>query len=143
MQNSSDSLTQTQLREVLKYNPTTGAFTWRKTLSTHKKRGALAGSTFWDGTVFIYIDSTRYVAARLAYLYMTGAMPEWRVTHIDGNRRNNKWANLRLMQPAGKTAEPAKPAKRATIQRKQRPMIIGAGSLYRSLRARSAAQYTP
>ncbi len=142
MQNSSGILTQAKLKEVLKYDPAIGVFSWSTTTPNRKKRGTFAGYIAWDGTVTINIGGKNYSAARLAYLYMTGRMPEGRMTHINGKRNCNRWDNLREARSAINPTKQAKPAKRTKIQRKQPASTLGAGS-YKVLRARFGAQYTP
>ncbi len=85
-------LTQKRLREILDYNPATGIFTFIK----GKRKGEIAG-TQHDGRGFlkVAIDNKRYLLHRLAWLWMTGVMPRWNVEHINGNRSDNRWANLR------------------------------------------------
>jgi hypothetical protein len=87
------NLTQTTLKEYLSYSPETGIFTRIK--SSRKTRvGEIAGSLMTTGYITIRVMSLAYQAHRLAFLYMLGEIPEY-VDHIDGNRANNKWDNLR------------------------------------------------
>ncbi|RUS60841.1 hypothetical protein EGN72_06530 [Pseudorhodobacter sp. E13] len=94
-------LTQKRLRAVLKYDPKTGIFTWTR----DPKKGTVAGTLHDDrGFLKVSIDGRRYLMHRLAWLWMTGAMPETNIKHIDGDRRNNRWCNLRSsdrMQKSG------------------------------------------
>lgn len=83
-----------RLREVLYYAPDTGIFT-RRIRQPKTRVGDVAGGTDTRGYIVINVDGRRYRAARLAWLYMTGSWPTHVVDHIDGNRANDQWANLR------------------------------------------------
>lgn len=87
-------LTQHYLKSRLHYDPDTGAFTWR-TSGPHRRAGNIAGSLDGRGYVQIYIDNAPYKAHRLAFLYMTGAMPTHCTDHINHVRYDNCWSNLR------------------------------------------------
>jgi hypothetical protein len=87
-------LTQERLKELLQYDPNTGVFTWLKPTSNRVKVGSIA-TTNSRGYIIIGIDSVRYFAHRLAWLYMTGSMPKDVIDHIDGNPSNNRINNLR------------------------------------------------
>lgn len=81
-----------RLREVLEYDPDTGIFRWRK-------NGKIAGCTVrgrQPGYVTIGIDYSIYRAARLAWLYMTGVMPDCDVDHKNRDPSDNAFLNLRL-----------------------------------------------
>lgn len=89
-------LTQARLKEVLKYNKRTGAFTWRVALARRIKKGAKAGRIAGGGHRQIQISGERYQAHWLAWFYVTGKWPPDEVDHEDRNRDNNAWTNLRL-----------------------------------------------
>jgi len=87
-------LTQKRLKEVLFYSPLTGKFTWRISLSNVKPANTNAGHKHnVSGYIKIKIDTKLYSAHRLAFLYMTGSMPN-QVDHTDHNTANNVWTNL-------------------------------------------------
>lgn len=90
-----NQLTQKRLKELLHYDPETGVFT-RRWPRGAAKAGSVAGTPHNAGYLQIVIDSKHYLLHRLAVLYMTGAHPLADTDHKDGNRANNKWANLRV-----------------------------------------------
>lgn len=94
------TLTPELLKQYLNYNPDTGIFTYIARPSASAKVGAIAGSvrgTLPDGGyIGISLLGKVYSAHRLAFLYMTGEWPINQIDHIDHDRTNNAWNNLRL-----------------------------------------------
>lgn len=87
-------LTAARLRHLFRYNPETGIFTRNVSVSAELK-GSLAGTRSAKGYLDIAIDRKSYRVHRLAWLYMTGFWPTAQVDHINRDRSDNRWANLR------------------------------------------------
>ncbi len=96
------SLTQQRLKEVLHYCPDLGLFWWKVTPGENRATkarntrfaGKLAGSNS-NGYVSIRLDGKPYPAHRLAWLYMTGTMPENLIDHANMRPLDNAFDNLR------------------------------------------------
>ena len=88
-------LTQEELKELLHYDPDTGVFTWKKGRQGRIKKGGIAGNEDQSGYCKIVVKGKRYGAHRLAFLYMEGYFPEHQVDHINRDRGDNRWVNLR------------------------------------------------
>lgn len=91
------TLTQTELKNILRYDSKTGLFYWaaaRKSIRV----GDIAGD-FSGRYVRIKISQRQYPAHCLAWLYMTGAWPNSGLDHRDTDYQNNKWENLRKATP--------------------------------------------
>jgi hypothetical protein len=88
-------LTATRLRKLLTYSPATGEFRWKSDRGPRVRAGDLAGTINSAGYRIITIDQGRYVAHRLAVLYMTGKWPIGVVDHRNADRTCNAWENLR------------------------------------------------
>lgn len=87
-------ITQTELKNIINYNPETGQFTWLVSCGSVKK-GDKAKVNHSEGYITIVIAKKKYKAHRLAYFYMTGKMPSNDMDHLNGNRADNRWSNLR------------------------------------------------
>ena len=88
-------LTAERLRELLHYDPETGVFTWQKKRNCRVKLGGVAGSIYNNGYRVIGVDRKYRLAHRLAWLYVHGEMPAGEIDHINGDRTDNRIANLR------------------------------------------------
>lgn len=106
-------LTAHRLRELLHYEPETGVFTWRVSTSNRARIGALAG-TYKRGYLRIGLCNRVYAAHRLAWLYVTGAMPVGWLDHINRNPRDNRIANLRGVTPSENRQNATAPANNAS-----------------------------
>ena len=87
-------MTQTELKELLHYDPDTGLFTRLKQTCNSVKIGDVAGTRNGKGYIDIRLKAIKYRASRLAWLYMTGEWPKEQIDHDDRVRHNNKWLNL-------------------------------------------------
>ena len=85
-------LTQEDLKESMHYCPESGAFA--------RRIGALIipvnGSTDSYGYKQVRVNGKKYLAHRLAWLYMHGGWPPDQVDHCNGMRSDNRLKNLRL-----------------------------------------------
>ena len=84
-----------RLKELLKYNPETGDFTWNFTRQRSIK-GSKAGHINQKGYVAIGINGKVYRAHRLAWLYMTGEWPPQQIDHDNRIKSDNRWFNISL-----------------------------------------------
>ncbi len=96
------------VRSLLIYDPNTGVFTWRKRANVtvtarswnSRNAGNHAGSVSTLGYVRIRLFGKAWLAHRLAWLYMTGEWPPGEVDHVDRDKANNRWKNLRAASPS-------------------------------------------
>lgn len=83
----------------LSYNPDTGLFHWNYDKGK-ARTGNVAGSVHCAGYILIGIARRRYLAHRLAWLFITGAWPTHHIDHINGIRTDNRSCNLRNVTQA-------------------------------------------
>ena len=88
--------TQNRLRNLFFYDPESGIFT-RTSKVKGAKIGTQAGHLKDNGYIHFSVDSKKYGAHRLAWVYVYGLEPNGDIDHIDGNRANNAIKNLRCV----------------------------------------------
>jgi hypothetical protein len=88
-----------RLREVLEYSPESGEIRNRVSRARALK-GAVAGNKNADGYLCLMVDGKMLKAHRVAWCLMTGEWPTKHIDHIDGDKRNNSWLNLRQADAA-------------------------------------------
>jgi hypothetical protein len=101
------------MRSLLHYNPDTGTWRWHPrpvSARTERRRKARGSTPRYEGQVAGYINGQgyRYIsisrkfhkASRLAFLYVTGVLPVATVDHINHDRGDDRWSNLREVTPS-------------------------------------------
>lgn len=93
---SPPKLTAERLRELVSYNPVSGELVWLRTVSSTAVAGKPVGKLdISHGYLRRTVDCVRYAEHRLVWLYMTGEWPESQIDHVNGDRKDNRWENLR------------------------------------------------
>lgn len=83
--------------DLFSYDPETGVITNRVTRHYKALAGQEAGITHkGHGYRMIKVRQQGYLGHRVAWLLQTGEWPTEDIDHIDSDRSNNRWDNLRL-----------------------------------------------
>ena len=93
-----DTLALSTLRRILKYNEKNGRWDWTNR-GGNSRCGLSAGSIGKDGNLWISINGKKYLASKLAILYVTGKYPKHRVIFKDSNKLNLRYPNLQELIP--------------------------------------------
>lgn len=95
-------ITQEELKKHIHYDPFTGEFLrigyydgWGNYVKTENKLDKLSG----EGYLILSIQGNRYKAHRLVFLYVDNipVNSDFYVDHINGDRSDNKYSNLRMV----------------------------------------------
>ena len=98
IENTELIITQELLKEFVKYDPDTGIFYKIKKKHVRdntRPLGSVVGHKSGDGYIHFAFFGKKRKAHRMAWLYMTGNLPFGVIDHIDGDKTNNKFSNLR------------------------------------------------
>lgn len=104
-------LTPELVRSFLSYDRETGHFTWVKRPGKRVSVGDIAGGLN-RGYIHIAICGKQYRAHRLAWFVEHGHWPDGEIDHINGNRSDNRIANLRVVDGKTNTQNRRTPMKR-------------------------------
>jgi hypothetical protein len=99
------------LKKFAEYEPETGKF-----ICTHTGKGRtvpiggeLGHISKTVGYKYIVINGSRFSCHALAYLWMTGSWYDGQIDHVNGNRTDNRWRNLRVTTSRGNQCNRLKP----------------------------------
>lgn len=93
-----EDLTIERLIEHCEYNPKTGEFYRIKRYDSYDNTydvREIVHSCNNRGYYWINLLGLRFLVHRLAWLYQTGEHPSGEIDHVNGDRKDNRWVNLR------------------------------------------------
>ena len=88
-------ITAEQAAEFMAYDPETGALSWKKKPNRNVRLSDPVGSMMPRGYIQVSLLGTKYLAHRIAWLLYYGEWPENLIDHINGDRADNRIANIR------------------------------------------------
>jgi hypothetical protein len=109
------------MKDFLQYDRDTGDFHWLRARPRGIKPGDLAGCITADGYRYIRLLNRPYYAHRLAWFYVTGDWPLGWLDHINGDRLDNRFSNLR-------EANHSQNQQNLSVNRKNRSGLLGVGA---------------
>ena len=135
LENKAQRIEPALLRDLIHYEPDTGQLTWkarRPAHFTHCKRDPAWVCRIWNakyegrpafgrrehGYIAGRVFGTHVYAHQVAFAIMTGQWPEEQIDHVNGRRSDNRWRNLRRV-------DPAQNARNSAISRSNSSGVVG------------------
>lgn len=91
MTKNNEKLTSERVRFLFDYNPASGDLLWRNPTSTRCAVGDRVGVMASNGRRYVGVDGIKYLAHRIAWLYVHGALPDANIA-----AKNENYDDLRL-----------------------------------------------
>lgn len=88
-------ITLQELKGCFFYDPVTGIFIRKKPVANCSRVGEIAGHRNKKGYIIIKFRQRAYKAHRLAWFYMTGKWPDDQIDHVNRDKSDNRFSNLR------------------------------------------------
>ena len=85
--------------KYFKYDAYLGELSWRVDRGRIRANSVIS-SKGGAGYVKVMLNKKTYLAHRIAWLMTTGVMPNGYIDHINGNRDDNRFSNLRVVDRA-------------------------------------------
>ncbi len=128
------------VQAAVDYDPETGNFT-RRYGGVRRSADGLVGWIDANGYRVLTICGTRVMAHRIAWVCIHGRWPAWHIDHVNGDKGDNRIANLREanhsqnMQNQGKNSRNTSGLKGAYWDKSRGKWLslIGSGGKYRHL----------
>lgn len=85
------------LRDFLRYEPETGELFWTVDVSNANKSGDRAGGSIRERYRRVHLKGKNYLEHRVVWFLVHGAWPKGQIDHINGDKQDNRIANLRAV----------------------------------------------
>jgi len=99
-------ITADEARRIFSYDPETGVLRWEVPLANVVKKGTPCACKNSSGYYTVGIYGKMHTVHRIIWLMMTGSFPDATIDHINRDRSDNRWSNLRpatISQQRGNT----------------------------------------
>lgn len=97
------------LKQTFRYDPATGELSWRERACNTVRADRKAGSAHSSGYLTVCVGYVSYLVHRVIWKLVTGEDPEF-IDHIDGDKRNNRWSNLRCVSKSQNARNAKRPS---------------------------------